>query len=171
MGKDSLDEVKSKLMEMNQVIIKLDPAIRSAAFDIMVPYYFKDKVTKRTKGQAKPKGSSGAGLDSNVDTSDLSAFIGNFESIKPKDNVMLLVAWLYSQYGAYPIQVQQIKDLASECGMVIPNRSDNTLRQAKDKGKSLFNQQGKGWKLTVSGELFIQGKYNVKKGNNSFPKD
>jgi len=169
MGKDSLDEVKSKLMEMNQVITQLDPAIRAAAFDVIVPYYFESRVAKKPKGSVKPK--VDPEKKSNIDTTDLGAFIGNYEPEKPKDNVMLLVAWLYSQYGAYPIKVQQIKDLANECGMVIPARSDNTMRKAKDKGKNLFVQQGKGWKLTVSGELFMQSEYNIKKGNSSIPKD
>jgi len=84
---------------------------------------------------------------------------------------MLLAAWLYSQYGAYPVEAKEIKEFADECGLVIPNRSDNTMRQAKDKGKSLFNQQGKGWKPTVSGELYLKNTYNVKKGNKELPKE
>lgn len=163
------DEVQKKLLEMNELITKLDPAIRSAAFEIMTPYWFDDiPVVKKTK---KPKTEKGETKEKEVDTTDLGSFISDFEHDKPKDNVMLLVAWLYSQYGAYPIQAKEIKELGDACGLVIPNRADNTMRQAKDKGKSLFNQQGKGWKLTVSGELYLKSTYSVTKGNKPAPKD
>lgn len=171
MNKEKVAEVQSKLLEINKTISKLDPAIRSAAFEIMVPYYFDDRPVKKSKSDDQIKGDKGTSQEREVDTTDLGAFISSFEHDKPKDNVMLLVAWLYSQYGAYPIQVKEIKELADACGLVIPNRSDNTMRGAKDKGKGLFNQQGRGWKLTVSGELYMNNTYNVKKGNKPVPKD
>lgn len=43
MNKEKIAEVQSKLREINETIAKLDPAIRSAAFEIMVPYYFGDQ--------------------------------------------------------------------------------------------------------------------------------
>lgn len=171
MDKERTAEIQSKLLEMNKLIAKLDPTIRAAAFDIMVPYYFEDKPAARKTKEDKTKAGGGASSMEDVDVSDLGAFLKNFEHAKPADNVMLLVAWLYSQYGAYPIQAKEIKELSDASGLVIPNRADNTMRQAKDKGKGLFSQQGKGWKLTVSGELFVKDTYKVKKGNKTIPKD
>ena len=171
MDKKITAEIQSKLLEMNKLIAKLDPAIRAAAFDIMVPYYFEDKPAARKTKEDKTKAGGGTSSKEDVDVSDLGAFIENFEHAKPADNVMLLVAWLYSQYGTYPIQVKEIKELSDASGLVTPSRPDNTMRQAKDKSKGLFSQQGKGWKLTVSGELFVKNTYNVKKGNKSIPKD
>lgn len=171
MDKDKISEVQKKLLEMNKVIIKLDPAIRNAAFEVMVPYYFEEKSAQPPKGEENPKGGKGAASGKTVDTHDLGSFISGFDHERPKDNVMLLVAWLYSQYGAYSIQAKEMRELAGTCGLVIPNRSDNTMRQAKDKGKSLFSQHGKGWKPTVSGELYLKNTYGVKKGNKPFSKD
>jgi len=171
MDKEKTAEIQSKLLEMNKLIAKLDPAIRAAAFDIMVPYYFEDKPAVRKTKVEKIKAGGGASSKEDVDVSDLGSFLENFEHAKPADNVMLLVAWLYSQYGARPIQAKEIKELSDASGLVIPNRPDNTMRQAKDKGKGLFSQQGKGWKLTVSGELFVKTTYSVKKGSKSIPKD
>lgn len=45
------------------------------------------------------------------------------------------------------------------------------MRQAKSKGKNLFNQQGKGWQPTVSGEIYFKDTYKVKKGTKPIPKD
>ena len=84
---------------------------------------------------------------------------------------MLLVAWLYGIYGVYPITAKEIKELGDSCGLVIPARPDNTMRKAKKNGKSLFSQQGKGWQLTVSGEMFLKEAYKVKKGNKPLPKE
>ena len=84
---------------------------------------------------------------------------------------MVLVAWLYSHYGAYPISPKEIQELGDSCGLVIPNRPDNTMRQAKCDGKGLFQQQGKGWRLTVSGELNMKNQFKVKKGNKPLPKE
>jgi len=171
MDKRKVEEVHSKLLEINKLIEKLDPAIKSAAFDILTPFYFDELPSPRSKSSEKQKVEAKKPKEKEVDTSDLGEFITQFEHVKPKDNVMLLAAWLYSQYGAYPIQAKEIKELADACGLVIPSRADNTMRQAKDKGKSLFTQQGKGWKPTVSAELFLKNIYGVKKGNKTIPKE
>ena len=88
-----------------------------------------------------------------------------FDHKQPKNNVLLIVAWLYSQYGVFPITTKEIKDIGNSTGLVIPGRPDNTMRTAKKKGKNLFNQHGKGWRLTVSGETYLREIYSVKKGN------
>ena len=50
MGIEKIAEVQSKLLEMNKLIVKLDPVIKAAAFDIMISYYFEDKFsTKKNK--------------------------------------------------------------------------------------------------------------------------
>jgi hypothetical protein len=103
--------------------------------------------------------------------SELAAFISSYDHKKPADNVMLLAAWLYSSYGGHPITAKEIKELGDSCGLVVPSRPDNTMRQAKNKGKSLFNQQGKGWQPTVSGEIYFKEHYKVKKGTKPIHKD
>jgi len=166
------EKVKATLLEMNDLISKLDPAIRESAFEVMIRYYFEDAPARLTlmQSQTQPASSQPQGSPS-PDISDIGSFISSFDHDKPKDNVMLLVAWLYSNYGAYPIQAKEIRELGDACGLVTPGRADNTMRAAKNNGKSLFNQQGKGWKLTVSGEFYLKETYNVAKGNKEIPKD
>jgi len=170
MEKKDIEEVRSKLLEMNQLISQLDPSIRASAFEILTPYYFSHR----------PSLPAHNGVDTRPpeiptppapDTSDLGEFISSLDSQKPADNVMLLVAWLYSIYGLYPITAKEIKDLGDSCGLRVPARPDNTMRGAKKNGKSLFNQQGKGWQPTVSGEMFLKEAYKVKKGNTPVPKE
>ena len=171
MDKKSIEELKSKLLEISEFVAKLDPSIRAAAFEMLRPRYFGEKATQQHKdsdGNDQSNPGSKTGKDSPTELAD---FIKAYEHKKPADNVLLLAAWLYSTYGAYPITVKEIKELGDSCGLVIPGRPDNTMRQAKRNGKSLFNQQGRGWQPTVSGEISLKETYKVKKGSKAIPKD
>lgn len=162
MGNEKIDEIKGNLIELNETISSFCPEIRLAAFDILAPYYF-DKLPK--SGKRKKKIEEDYEDAVRVYTKDMGPFFNLFDHKQPKNNVLLIVAWLYSQYGVFPITTKEIKDIGNSTGLVIPGRPDNTMRTAKKKGKSLFNQLGKGWKLTVSGETYLRETYSVKKGN------
>jgi hypothetical protein len=171
MDKKSIEEMKAKLLEISEFVAKLDPSMRAAAFEMLRPRYFSEKPLQKTQ-DAENNDQSNAGTATNKDSpTELADFIKAYEHKKPADNVLLLAAWLYSTYGVYPITVKEVKELGDSCGLVIPGRPDNTMRQAKKKGKSLFNQQGKGWQPTVSGEISLKETYKVKKGNKAIPKD
>ncbi len=166
-----IEEAKANLLEINEVIKQLDESLRAAALEVLVPMYFPD-TTKQDKPaaiEAKNKKESEESVA--PDTDDLGSFIAPFEKSKPAENVMLLVAWLYSHYGTYPISLKEIQELGDSCGLIIPSRPDNTMRQAKSGGKSLFQQQGKCWRLTVSGELSVKNQFKVKKGSKPLPKE
>jgi hypothetical protein len=168
MDDKDFEATKKLLLSINEVVTKMDPAVRVSVFDLLVSRYLGKEnaapaitpAAVTTKGQA-PK--------TPADTSDLGAFISSLDTKKPADAVIVLVGWLYSQYGTYAITTKEVKELADSCGLTIPSRADNTMRQAKDKGKALFTQQGKGWKLTVSGELYLKETYMISKGNKSLP--
>lgn len=161
---EKISEAKTKLLDINDFVKKLDESLRESAIRVLLPMYLGHSHT-----ESNPKRSADANVDlvshsSNIDFSDIGTFISGFEQTKPADNVSLLVAWLYSQHGSIPISSKQIQDLSSECGLVVPGRPDNTMRQAKNDGKTLFQQVGKGWKLTVNGELYMKNVYKVTKG-------
>ncbi len=171
MNKKEIEAVKANLLEINEFILKIEPEIRSAAFDFLAEAYFGDERASKIKGDTeKEGGNTKKGQKTNTaNTDDLGAFISKFQHDKPADNVMLLAAWLYASYGVYSITAKEIKELGDSCGLITPGRSDNTMRGAKKNGKGLFNQQGKGWKPTVSGELYFKDTYGVTKGNKSLP--
>lgn len=164
------ESTKDLLVKINEVVSKMDHAVRLATFDLLVSRY----VTKQAPASPAPKANPDAAVKADapiVDTSDIGAFIDPLDTKKPNENVEALVAWLYSQYGAYPVTTKELKELADACGLIIPARADNTMRNAKSGGKGLFQQQGKGWKLTVSGEMYMKETFGVKKGNKPLPKD
>jgi hypothetical protein len=161
-------EAKKKLQEINETILTLDPAIRLQAFEILAPLYFNVLPRKQEhvgqkgadkKEKAQPELFSGE---------DASEFFGGFDHKKPKDNVLLIAAWLYSQFGVFPITRANIMDLAASAGLIVPPRSDNTMRSAKHNGKTLFQQKGKAWQLTLTGEQYMKEQYSILKGNKQF---
>lgn len=96
---------------------------------------------------------------------DQATFFEAHEHTKPSENVKLIVAWLYSQYGVYPITNSEIQDVANKAGITVGGRADMSMKVAKKDGKALFTKQGKGVKLTLAGESFLKEKYGVRKGN------
>ena len=42
-NKEKIEEIKKKVHEMNEVLSKLDPAVRSQALEALKPLYFKEK--------------------------------------------------------------------------------------------------------------------------------
>jgi hypothetical protein len=135
-------------------------------------YFFANHFSRNSRDS--PKDNVGADSADNIahqalDVNSLGSFVSLFPPGKPADNVMLLAAWLYASYGVYPITGKEIKELGDSCGLIIPTRSDNTMWKAQRKGKRLFDRQGNGWQPTVSGEMFFQETYSVKKGNKRLP--
>lgn len=169
------DETKKRLLEINETISKLDPSIRAAAFDILAPSYFEG--LERTPRLDKPRPADDADVGATpvarrqppVVPTDRGEFYQRFDHTDPADNVLLIAAWLYSQYGVYPMTRKAIEEEASDAGLTIPNRSDMTMRAAKREGKNLFRQQGKGWQVTVSGEAELRKTYSVRKGTQPAP--
>ena len=162
MEKDKIDEIKEKLIEINEIISSFSPEIRASAFDILAPYYFEDLPKKRKIKKTRDEDETG---EDQFETDDIGSFISSFDHKQPKNNVLLIVAWLYNKHGVFPISTKLIKEIGNSTGLVIPSRPDMTLKTAKKKGKTLFSQIGKGWQLTVSGETFLRETYHVKKGN------
>jgi hypothetical protein len=163
MDNKGIEDAKAKLAEMNKVIGDLDESIRSAAFDLLVPLFFDDHERgSETKSETATKPGRERETASSHDPAQL--FSKN-EHDKPKDNVHLVAASLYAEYGLFPMTAADIRASADGAGLIIPTRPDNTMRSAKKAGRSLYRQKGSGWELTVSGEAFLKEKYGVTRGN------
>lgn len=166
MARDRLSDTKKKLTELNNFISTLDPAIRAAVFEILIPLYIKEAPGKPKTSAPTPgvRPSRGKAIDDDPDK-----FFGSYESEEPKGNLYLIAAWLYSQHGVYPIPTTDINKLADDHGLTIPQRPDMTMKSAREEGKNLFKKQGRGWKPTVHGEGYLKKKYGVKKGRKPVP--
>ena len=84
---------------------------------------------------------------------------------RPAENAVLIAASLYSQYGAQPFKLEEVREVAESVGVTIPASLDMTLRQAQRDGKALFQHTGRGeYKPTVHCELYFKKTYQVAKG-------
>lgn len=147
-----------RLEKIATVLEKLPAEIRSGAFDLLRTYVTDHSSVSKTKQtHVKDK----------VDVADGTEeeFFGAVEHAKPADNVRLIAYFFYREYGVEPFSVEEVRQKADDVGITIPQRIDMTLTAAKDKGKKLFTQAGKGkFKPTVHGEANLKAAYSVKRG-------
>jgi hypothetical protein len=156
--KKEFDERVLRLQDVGNIIDKLPAEIRSEAFGLLKGY-----VSGRNQSDSDDAGNEdelGEGSGGDV------SLFGRFDHDKPSDNVRLIAAYLFQQYGAEPFSVDEMKEIASDAGITVPARIDMTLRQAQENGKYLFVNAGTGrFKPTVHGETHLKDAYGVKKGN------
>ena len=142
-----------RLREVNTVVKPLDPAIREASFNLLKSYVTGLEIDNAGEG----KGGEVA--------QDKKSFFTKFSHDRPSENVFLVAAYHYSQYGTTPFDRGDIKQIADDVGLIVPDRPDMTLKNAQKKGKSLFNSVGAGkYKPTVHGEKYLKETYKVTKG-------
>lgn len=156
-----------RLKEVNEVIEKLDPAIREAALSLLSDYVT-GQPTKRDGGQAHE--TQNAPSDPQTNMATLEGLVGGHPDGKPSDNAVLITAHLYSQYGAQPFRLDEVQAIADSVGVTIPTSLSMTLRAAKRDGKSIFQHTGRSeFKPTVHGELYLKRTYQVSKGTKQRP--
>ncbi|MCP4203441.1 MAG: hypothetical protein GY769_16105 [bacterium] len=152
-----------KALEVAAAMAKKVPEnLQEAAFNRALDELLgKEKVGGGSGGAEERDGGSSA----EPSKSDYESFFSSVDSSeRPSRCLFRIVAWLYLQHGVFPIQVEDLRCIAEDTGLTIPERPDMTMRQARKGGKSLFRRQGKGYRLTVNGEAFIKETYKVLKG-------
>jgi hypothetical protein len=161
--KKSFADVEERLLEINKVIAKLDPSIRVAAFDFLKPY---------VSGGALPSPDPKKGTTDHQPAGDVSDLIQKHGDGKPHENVNLLAAIWFSEYGSNPFSLDYLRQQATSTGLTIPAKPNMTLIQAKEKGKKLYGPAGRGlFKPTVIGEAFFKTTYGVRKGTKPPPSE
>ena len=161
MDEKEFKERAARLQEIAKVLEKLPVAVQPEAFGLLKGY-----VTKQADAPAakhKP-------AQEHEDSGDAADFFGKFDHDKPSDNVRLIAAHFYREYGSAPFSTDDVKSTAASVGITVPDRVDATLRQAAEKGHKLFTSAGRGkFKPTVHGEANLKTTYQVKKGTKARP--
>lgn len=155
MDQEEFVERSARLQEVGQLLEKLPPEIRKEAFAILRGYVClsSEKDPERFDEQTVSN------------QSDEISLFTQFDHDKPSDNVRLLAAHFFSEYGSAHFSVDELKALATEAGLTVPERVDKTLASATENSKKLFMSTGRGkFKPTVYGEAYLKSTYSVKKG-------
>lgn len=96
---------------------------------------------------------------------DLATFFVRDESLKPADNAYLCAAYHFAMYGMTAFSLAELRDIAGEAGVVLPDRLDMTLKQAGKSGRKLFQSAGRDmYKPTATAGVFFKEKWNVTPG-------
>lgn len=162
MNKTQLNDRADRLREINDIIKQLDPEIRAPAFELLQDYVSVSALPERS--------TSGAATPGVEDAQDRETFFSRFDTDKPADNALLLAAYYYSQYGGNPFSADELKALAREVGLIVPERIDMTFRNARREGKGIFQAIGRGsFRPTVHGEVLFKTTYNVTPGRRQKP--
>ena len=128
MDKKTLSEIEERLLDANRIVAKLDPSIRTAAFDFLKPYISTGKLDSAPDSHKPPAHEPPA--------SDVAQLIETHGGGKPYENVNLLAAIWFIEYGSHPFSLGYIRERATSTGLTIPARPDMSLRQAKEKGRN-----------------------------------
>jgi hypothetical protein len=165
MDENHFEELSKRLEDVNKVIAKLVPEIRCNAFE-----FFRSYVTS-TGVEDTPalKRSDDTGDSAVTDAPVLERLIKDYGTSKPSENVYLLAAEWYSDYGCSHITIDAIRRRSEAAGLTIPARTDKTLKQAAENGKKLFQVDGAGFRPTVPGEMYFKETFKVKKGTKTPP--
>ena len=155
-------EFKARVARLNEVakVLQALPAeVRLDAFALLKAYVTGSKLPDAKTFKEADSHSDDPGEGSEIFT--------QHEHDQPADNVKLIAAFYYSQYGDEPFTVEEIRDKARDVGITVPSRIDMTLKSSLDDGKKLFASAGRGkYKPTVHGEAYLKRTYNTRKGRN-----
>ncbi len=103
--------------------------------------------------------------DNNVEPGALAEFFTHDAKLKPSDHAYLCAAYHFSLYGMTAFSLEELKDIAGEAGVVLPDRLDMTLTQAAKKGRKLFQPAGKGmFRPTASAGIVFKERWSVRPG-------
>lgn len=117
---------------------------------------------------SQPDASSAGQSDDN--NAGLSAFFDREGDMKPADYAHLCAAYYYSLYGSTPFSIDELKTIATDAAVVLPDRPDSTLGMATKKGKKLYQSVGKGFfKPTAAGGVVFGERWGVKPGRMTKP--
>jgi hypothetical protein len=157
MNQDELKQRVERLQEISQVIDKLPAEIRIEAFQLLKDYVTQSPSSRANGGTPQ--------AEDDAEGNDGTEFFAKFDHNKPSDNVRLITAFLFQKYGAAPFSGEEVKSIATNVGITVPDRVDMTIAAATENGKQFFTRVGRGkFKPTVHGETWMKATYGVKKG-------
>jgi len=111
-----------------------------------------------------------SGPNESSDHVNLATFFNRGEEMKPADYAQLCAAYHYSIYGTVAFSLVELKAIATEAGVVIPDRVDKWIRYATNNNKKLFQSVRTGaFKPTAAAGLLFWDKWKIKPGKKAKP--
>jgi hypothetical protein len=171
MEEKQFTERAARLEKIAKLMEKLPVEIRAAAFELVKGYVDgadRSAPNQQTGHGAKSAAEPAAATRSNEEDAE---FFGKFNHDRAADNAKLIAANHYRKYGSEPFSIDDVRQVAADVGITIPDRVDMTFRAAKEDGHKLFTKAGRSkFKPTVHGETHLKAEYSITKGTKIRPK-
>jgi hypothetical protein len=157
----------SKASELAQKIVSLlidiDSGTRRRAIDAAMMLLGEKVITDHAPEQRRSDGAVGGQADV-----ALGQFFNRGEKLRPSENAQLCAAYHYAVYGGAPFTLDEIRGIAKEAGVVLPDRLDMTFASAQHAGKKLFQSAGRGsMKPTAAAGVAFDERWGVRPGTKS----
>ncbi len=92
-------------------------------------------------------------------------FFNRDEILKPSDYAQLCAAFHFSLYGMAPFALEELRSIARDAGVVLPDRLDKTLTHAAKNGRKLFQSVGRSlFKPTSAAGLCFKERWDIRPG-------
>jgi len=163
MASDALDPTKAGKLAQDIVAILVNEGseMRRRAVNAAMTLLGETVPQQASDRQRPREGDEG----DDAESADLATFFNREENLKPADHAQLCAAYHYSLYGPISFSITELKAIATDAGVILPDRVDMTLRNARHKGKKLFQPSGAGaFKPTAAGSLYFAEKWDVRPG-------
>jgi hypothetical protein len=166
MDKRKYEDAVERLKQVNEVISGLDPAIRADAFAVLKPY-----VTGKPGKLEDDRGEDlGEVVEPDSTSADLIDFFDKYGSDVEANNAHAAAAWWYHLYGKSPFTYDDLRTIAEQGEVHIPDRLDNTIGSGRRDGRPLYRRVRPGhYRPTAHGESFLKTTFSVTKGRQKPP--
>lgn len=95
-------------------------------------------------------------------TANARDFYAQYSPNSQAESALVLAGWLYTQRGASPFEVAELKALFDEIGAPSPARLDNTIKSMQRDSKKLFQSVSGGlFRPTIYGENYFKSEMRL----------
>jgi hypothetical protein len=155
----------AKAAEIAQQIVRIligeDSETRKRAMRAAVTLLGDGSLKDDTSPVRAPQ-SGGVSLD---EPAELATFFSRQDDLRPSDNAQLCAAYHFSLHGPVAFSLEELRTIAGEAGVVLPDRLDMTLNAATSKGRKLFQPVGRGmFKPTAAAGIVFKERWGVRPG-------
>jgi hypothetical protein len=99
---------------------------------------------------------------------DLAEFFNRDGKLNPSTSAYLCAAYHFSKNGSSAFSLEDLRSIAADAGVVLPDRLDMTLKQASKDGKRLFQSAGRNaYRPTATAGVYFRETWNVRPGKKS----
>lgn len=97
-----------------------------------------------------------------LQTENARDFYAQFSPNSQAESALVLAGWLYTQRGASPFEIAELKTLFDDIGAPSPARLDNTIRSIQRDSKKLFQSVSGGlFRPTIYGENYFKSEMKL----------